>query len=146
MAAYTPIYRCALVREGSAATRPKISGVVKAKEVANSVLADSPNEQLLCLMLDTKHRVIGVVSVTSGTLDASLVHAREFYRPAILANAAAVIVAHNHPSGDLAPSAADWSVYRMLKKAGDLLGIALLDSIIVDGLGAALSMAEYETC
>ena len=142
MPCYTPVYRCSLVREGSVATEPKLTSTLKAREACNVFLADSPCEQVLCVMLDTKHRVIGLVAVTVGTLDASLVHPREFFRPAIIANASAIIMAHNHPSGELTPSREDWAVYDRLRSVRDILGINVLDSIIVDGLGNALSMQE----
>ena len=142
MPCYTPVYRCSLVREGSVPTAPQLASTLKAREACNVFLADSPCEQVLCVMLDTKHRVIGLVPVTVGTLDASLVHPREFFRPAIIANASAIIMAHNHPSAELTPSREDWAVYDRLRSVGDILGINVLDSIIVDGLGNALSMQE----
>ena len=92
-------------------------------------------------MLDTKNGVIGTCSVTTGTLDASLVHPREFFRPAIIHNAASIMMAHNHPSGDCTPSKEDWTVYKRLKAAGEILGIDVIDSIIV-GESTAISMRE----
>jgi DNA repair protein RadC len=110
MPCYTPVYRCALVREGSVATQPQLTSTVKARAVCNEFLADSPCEQFVAVLLDTKHRVIGLCPITVGVLDASLVHPREVFRPAIIHNASAVILAHNHPSGDLTPSREDIAV------------------------------------
>ena len=77
-----------------------------------------------------------------GCLTSSLVHAREVFKPAILAGAAAILLAHNHPSGDPEPSAEDLALTRRLKAAGDLLGIAILDHIIVGELGRFVSLRE----
>jgi DNA repair protein RadC len=105
-------------------------------------LADSPCEQFVAVLLDTKHRVIGLCPITVGTLDASLVHPREVFRPAIVHNASAVILAHNHPSGDLAPSREDLAVMKQLDDVAPIVGIRILDFIIVDGQGNAVSMRE----
>ena len=83
------------------------------------------------LLMDTKNRVMRVVTVTIGTLDGSLVHPREVFKEAITASAASIIVAHNHPSGDPSPSREDKAVTLRLVECGKLLGIELLDHIIV---------------
>ncbi len=93
--------------------------------MALEVLKDSPNEQFVSIMLDTKLKVIGAHVVTVGTLDASLVHPREAFRAAIIANASAVIFAHNHPSGDCTPSREDMAVLDQMELAGKQLGIAV---------------------
>ena len=142
MSAYTPIYRCTLVRDGAIPTRPQLTCTAKAREVCNNFLADSPCEQFVAVLLDTKHRVIGLCPITVGTLDASLVHPREVFRPAMIHNASAVILAHNHPSGELTPSREDKEVYDRLSHASTMLGIALLDFIIVDGQGNTVSLRE----
>ncbi len=134
----TPVYRCSLVREGSLKA---VTGSHRARSVALAMLKDSPNERVLVILLNTENKVIGVSEVTFGTLDASLVHPREFFRPAILANAASVILAHNHPSGDTTPSREDHAVYRRLRGAGELLGIEVLDSVIT-GDDDAISIVE----
>lgn len=129
----TPIYATKLVREGSIKTRPAaLNGSDQAKAACIEFLKDSPCEQFVVVLLDTQLRVIGLAPITVGTLDASLVHPRECFRPAILANASAVILAHNHPSGLLTPSREDLAVTERLIKAGELLGIRVLDSIIVN--------------
>ena len=83
------------------------------------------------LLLDTKHRVLRTTVISIGTLDASIAHPREVFRAAANAGAAAVILFHNHPSGDPAPSDEDVALTRRLLKAGELMGIAVLDHIIL---------------
>jgi DNA repair protein RadC len=84
------------------------------------------------LLLNTRRRLIGTpVKVADGTLDTILVHPREVFRPAIEANAAAVVLVHNHPSGDPTPSEADIKVTRDLIRAGQLLKIEVLDHVVV---------------
>ena len=98
-------------------------------------------EEFLIAILDTKLQVRRVVRITRGTLDASLVHPREVFRPAIADAASAILLIHNHPSGDPTPSRQDHEVTDRLKKAGDLLGINVIDHIVV-GEGKAISLAE----
>ncbi len=90
-------------------------------------------EHFLALYLDARHRVTAVETVSIGSLDASLVHPREVFRPALALGAAALIVAHNHPSGCPSPSADDLELTRRLLHCGRLLGIELLDHVIVAG-------------
>ncbi|MCA9002255.1 MAG: DNA repair protein RadC [Planctomycetes bacterium] len=88
-------------------------------------------EVFVVLLLDVQNRLQGEALVSVGTLTSSLVHPREVFRQAIAQGAAAVIVAHNHPSGDPDPSQADREVTRRLIRAGQLLGIPLLDHVVV---------------
>ena len=88
-------------------------------------------ERFVALLLDGRHRVIREVEVSRGTLTASLVHPREVFRPALRDGAAALVVVHNHPSGDPTPSAEDRQVTARLVRAGDLLGVRLLDHVVV---------------
>lgn len=99
-------------------------------------------EQFVAVMLNSKNKVIATEVISEGTLTGSLVHAREVFTPALLHHAAAVIVAHNHPSGDPQPSDEDRQVTRMLAEAGKTLGIPLLDHLII-GDGAYYSFQEY---
>jgi DNA repair protein RadC len=93
-------------------------------------------EKFWVLCLNRKNRLIKCVEVTSGTATASLAHPREVFRPAISEGACAVICAHNHPSGDPAPSAADIHVTRQLREAAKTIEIDLLDHVIVGQTGA----------
>lgn len=88
-------------------------------------------EVFLAVFLTTKHTLIGFHEVSRGTLDSTPAHPREVFKAAILANSAAVIVAHNHPSGDPDPSPDDVALTEKLRLAGALIGIDLLDSMIV---------------
>lgn len=83
------------------------------------------------VLLDTKHRVLRTTVLSVGTLDASIVHPRDVYREAARGGAAAVVVFHNHPSGDPCPSPDDVALTRNLVRAGELLGITLVDHIIL---------------
>jgi DNA repair protein RadC len=88
-------------------------------------------EHFRTLLLDSKNRVIASELVSTGTLNASLVHPRELFRRAIKASSAAVVLAHNHPSGDPTPSAEDLALTKRLVEAGRLLGIEILDHVII---------------
>lgn len=93
--------------------------------------SDAVQEEFHIVTLDTKHKPIHQHKITVGTLDASLVHPREVFRPAIRDSASAVLLVHNHPSGDPTPSREDHAVTDRLTEAGKLLGIHVLDHIIV---------------
>lgn len=94
-------------------------------------LRHSAAEQFCVVLLNTRRRLVKVDRISQGTLDTILVHARDVFRSAIAANAAAIVLAHNHPSGDPAPSEADIKVTRDLIRAGQLLKIELLDHVIL---------------
>ena len=94
-------------------------------------LQDEAVEVFGVLCLTTKYRVICWHELSRGTLDSSLAHPRELFKAAIMANSAAVIVAHNHPSGDPTPSPDDIALTRRLAAAGELLGIPVIDHIVV---------------
>lgn len=99
------------------------------KEVFNP--GEFAEEVLLMICLNRKNHVTGLFEVSRGTLDASLVHPREVFKRAILNNASSIIIAHNHPSGDLKPSREDIELTRKLMEAGRILGISLLDHLII---------------
>ena len=88
-------------------------------------------EQFRVVMLNTRRRLIGIEIISQGTLDTILVHPREVFKKAIAANASAVVLVHNHPSGDPTPSEADIKVTRDLIRAGQLLKIEVLDHVII---------------
>lgn len=94
-------------------------------------LRGQEKESFMALLLNTRRRLLRTERISQGTLDTLLVHAREVFRPAIAAGAAAVVLAHNHPSGDPAPSEADIKVTRDLIRAGQLLKIEVLDHVIL---------------
>jgi DNA repair protein RadC len=100
-----------------------------------------PQEEFHVVLLDARHRLLRTMLVTRGTADTSLVHAREVFRDAVREGACAVILVHNHPSGDPRPSPEDRTVTRQLAEAGSVVGIPVLDHVIV-GDGRYVSMAE----
>jgi DNA repair protein RadC len=100
-----------------------------------------PVEQFGVMLLDTKHRVLRTTLLSVGTLDASIVHPREVFREAASGGASAIVVFHNHPSGDPAPSGDDVALTKRLITAGDVMGIVVLDHVIV-AENAFFSMRE----
>jgi DNA repair protein RadC len=99
------------------------------------------HEVFLCLYLDNRHRVIACEEMFRGTLDAAQVYPREVVKRALVLNAAAVILAHNHPSGEAEPSPADRAITARLKDALGLIEVRVLDHLVI-GDGVATSMAE----
>lgn len=94
------------------------------------------------LLLNTKNHILRKEQISEGSLSASVVHPREVFATAIVNHAASIIVAHNHPSGDPAPSSEDEHLTRALQKTGDIIGIPVLDHIIV-GDGSYYSFKEH---
>lgn len=145
---YASRKRVLLVYEGSLQDRPCITSPEDAKTFFAKYWLDHPGhdqERFVVACLDTKHRVQSVVTITIGTLDASLVHPREVFKPAILEGSGSVILSHNHPSGDPTPSREDQQVTERLTEAGKLLGIEVLDHIIHgDGSNEVLSLREAQ--
>lgn len=93
------------------------------------------HERFLILVLDGRHRILKEVTVSQGTLTASLVHPREVFRAALRETAAAIILVHNHPSGDPSPSAEDREITLRLVSAGEILGIKVLDHLVIGEQG-----------
>ena len=93
------------------------------------------------LILNAKNKIVAVHEVSRGTLNSSMVHPREVFKPAVLHNAAAIICFHNHPSGDPEPSREDIEITKRLVKAGEILGIDVFDHIVV-GDGRYVSLKE----
>src|SRR5689334_10675192 len=123
-----PGFRICLVREPGVALaeKPQLCTPTAAARIVADYIGDTDREQFVVSLLTVRHRLIGLHTVSIGCLTGSLVHPRECFKPAILAGAAAVILAHNHPSGDPEPSADDVSLTRRLASAGTLLGIEVL--------------------
>ena len=125
-----PWVRVMLVQETEGPYHPPIT---QSNDVAR-LCADMlrlDREEFRVLLLNAKHRVMGVHTVSIGSLTVSIVHPREVYKAAILANAAAIIGIHNHPSGNPDPSPEDHALTKRLAEAGTLLGITLLDHVII---------------
>jgi DNA repair protein RadC len=98
-------------------------------------LRKEKRENFLVLLLNARHEVMSIETVSVGSLNASIVHPREVFRSAVIQSAASVVLVHNHPSGDPEPSEEDLSITKRLVEAGDLLGIGVLDHVIVAGRG-----------
>ena len=107
-------------------------------------LRDLRRELFFVVLLDGRNRKIGEVQISEGSLSASIVHPREVFLPAIRASAAAILLVHNHPSGDCRPSPEDREVTNRLRRAGHLLGIRVLDHVII-GESSYYSFAEEGT-
>ena len=98
-------------------------------------LAREQREHFVIVLLNARHEVLRVETVSVGSLNASIVHPREVFKPALIHSAASVVLAHNHPSGDPEPSEEDLSITRRLVEVGELLGIAVLDHVILASRG-----------
>jgi DNA repair protein RadC len=137
-----PIYRVALVRETS---QPSMINCIKTPrnvyEIAASYLEGADREHFVVMMLDTKNQVIGINTVAIGVLSSCPIHPREVFKPAILANAAGVVLVHNHPNSDPSPSQDDLFLTNRLKEAGDVLGITVIDHVIL-GYANYVSLKE----
>ena len=121
-------------RRFESSEQPVIDSPDKAADQLSDI-RDKKQEYFVCLTLDGANRLISKRIITIGTLTSSLVHPREVFAEAISDRAASIIVAHNHPSGNLQSSDADRQVTELLKEAGVLLGINLVDHIIVTSKG-----------
>lgn len=121
--------------------RPQIRSPQDVYELMHLQFVAEKQEHFLAVLLDTKNRVLRSQTIFIGTLDSSLVHPREVYRAAVREGAACWIAVHNHPSGDPTPSPEDIAITKRLKEAGELLGIALLDHLII-GDGNYTSLRE----
>ncbi|MEO8501811.1 MAG: JAB domain-containing protein [Vicinamibacteria bacterium] len=93
-------------------------------------IEDWSREHFLAILLDSRNRILGIETVSVGSLSASIVHPREVFKPAIAASAAGIVLGHNHPSGDPEPSPEDMAVTRRIHEAGTLLGIEVLDHLV----------------
>ncbi len=121
--------------------RPSIKSPADAAQLLLPRLSHLTQEELHVILLDTRNRVSGVQAIYRGSLNTSVVRIGELFRPAIEAHAAAIIVAHNHPSGNPTPSPEDVTVTREIVKAGRLLSIEVLDHVII-GSGSHTSLKE----
>lgn len=132
MEKYIPLVRVSMVREKEIPYAVEIlNGPEKVAELAETILKNADREYLLVLSVDSKGRPLAVEIVSIGTVNATLAEPREIFKHAILANAAGIILAHNHPSGDCTPSEEDTVMTERVKEAGKLLSIQLKDHVII---------------
>jgi DNA repair protein RadC len=106
-------------------------------------LRSLPKEQLCGLYLDTHNRVIHQEIISIGTINSNLVHPREVFKPALEYGAAAIVLAHNHPSGIIEPSSADIEITKQLIAAGKIVGIHLMDHLVISKEGFTSIQADY---
>lgn len=124
------------------AERPTVSTPEDVVAVCAPQLRGLDREHFWALALNTKNRLLRIFEVSVGSLSASIVHPRELFRDAVRISAASVVAVHNHPSGDPSPSGADIQLTRRLVRAGDVLGIELLDHVIIGDGGEHASMRD----
>lgn len=120
-------------RPRPATQRAEITSPEAAAAVLMPALAGADRERCVAAYLDTKHRLLAVRLVSVGSIDHTFMAPREILRDALLVNASATVVAHNHPSGDAEPSADDERITRRLIRAGEFVGIEVLDHLVVGG-------------
>ncbi len=113
----------------------------EAAEIFKDMLESSDREKLIVCCLNSKNEPTSISIVSIGSLNSSIVHPREVFKTAVISNAASIIVAHNHPSGDTTPSKEDIDITERLKKSGQIIGIQLLDHLII-GNGRCVSLKE----
>ena len=132
MAYRLPRYRVTLVREGSSRNE---NNIIRTPEDVVSILSaeyeDAVVETALMLALDTKNKVIGIFTISTGSLNSSIIHPRDIFQRSVLCNAAAIILSHNHPSGDPSPSPEDVAMTRAAREAGRILDVEVLDHIVI---------------
>ena len=136
-----PVFGVRLVRERSHETA-QVRTPADAARVCCELLDGYDREVFLAVALSTSNRVIGAHTCHVGTIDASIASPREVYRFALLVNARSILVAHNHPSGNLEPSRADIQVSKQLREAGRSLDIPLNDSLVIGYDAQYTSLAE----
>ena len=142
MAYRLPRYRVTLVREGSVSnSNNHIRTPQDVMDVLSTEYDNAVVEMAQMLALDTKNKIIGIFTISTGSLNASIIHPRDIFQRAILSNAASVILAHNHPSGDPTPSSEDTELTKKLVDAGKILDIPILDHVVI-GEGKFVSLKE----
>ncbi len=122
---------CPVCSPPPVAARPAITSPEAAAAHLVPLLAEADRERCVALLLDTRHRLIGSRTVSVGSIDHTFMSPREVFRDALLGNAAALVLGHNHPSGDPEPSVDDEAVTRRIASSGEQLGVRLLDHLVV---------------
>jgi DNA repair protein RadC len=118
-------------RPGAPQSRAQITSPEEAAELLMPLLQGLDREHCVTLNLDVKHRVIATTTVSVGSVDHTFMGPREVFRDALLHGAGAIVIAHNHPSGDAEPSRDDERITRRLGQAGDILGVEVLDHLVI---------------
>jgi DNA repair protein RadC len=129
------------LHETPASEHPTINSPAQAAQLVQYDMQALEYEQLLVILLDTRNQVIDTVEIYKGSVNTAQVRAADVFKPAVRRNATALIVVHNHPSGDPTPSPDDVAVTRELVKAGEMIDVKVLDHIVI-GQGRHVSMKE----
>jgi DNA repair protein RadC len=140
------ILACLEVSRRASAVTPELPPIVSTPEdvvgICGPQLRGLDREHFWALGLNTRNRLLRLVEVSVGSLNASIVHPRELFKEAVRLSAASVVVVHNHPSGDPTPSSADIRLTRRLVRAGDVMGIEVLDHVVIGDGGDFVSLKE----
>jgi len=127
-----PLYVAELTRRRYRGKAPHpVRGPEDVVAIIGRKLRAEAREHFVVLLLNARHECMAIETVSIGSLNASIVHPREVFKPAVVVSAASVVLVHNHPSGDPEPSEEDLSITRRLVQVGELLGIGVLDHVIV---------------
>jgi DNA repair protein RadC len=140
-------YTLKMVKENSTLYEiPVIKSPTEVYQAAKQLLTlhEEPEEHFCILCLNTKNKIVGVHTISIGSLNATIVHPREVFKAAMLNNANGIICLHNHPSGDPKPSREDIETTKRLVEAGEIIGIKVLDHVII-GDGRYISLKEQGT-
>lgn len=144
MAYRIPCMKISMVRDGSISAESRtVNQSLTAATIVRELIGDRDREEFIVLMMDAKNHVTAVHSVAVGSLSLCIVHPREVFKAAVLANASGIIMAHNHPSGDPTPSVEDFRLTERLVQAGELMGIRVLDHIVLGDSSAAIPYVSF---
>ena len=135
------LVRVHLIREDNRSS-PQISNPEEALKVIGGAISSYDREVLVCAHLDSRNRVLALEEVSKGTLSSAPVNAREVFTAAILSKSSSILLYHNHPSGSELPSTDDERTTTLIKQAGQLLGIPLLDHLIIGSGGKYFSFKQ----
>lgn len=144
-----PTYKIHMVRDNVLVVPQRlVNKPGLAADAVRHYIGNVDREHLVVLMVNKQTQLIGINTVSVGSVEETVAHPREIFKPAIESNAAGIILAHNHPTGDVEPSPTDIQLFRVIEKGGEYLQIKLLDAIIVgDGTNQIYSWrrdGDYE--
>lgn len=142
---YVPLVKTYIVKERLLPYgKEEICTPQKVVNLLSRLVSHNDREKFIVISCDTRCKPVGVEVVSVGVLNAALVEAREVFKHSILCCSAAIILVHTHPSGDVTPSRNDWEVTKKMYKAGEILGIPVVDHIIIGDKNNYLSLAQTE--
>jgi len=124
-----PVFKLKMVKEGE--IQYNCSSPNDVVSMAKKYIGEEDRENMIVVLLSTKNDIIGVHTVSIGTINATIVHPREIFKSAILSNAVSIIIIHNHPSGNPSPSMEDMEITKKIKEAGEVMSIPLIDHVII---------------